>query len=148
MKTLIPKLLIAACAAAGISAASAQTTNLIFGTDFEGNGNYSFSYGYAFAGGNLGGAANGFAGSVAAGVGVANSSAFDGRPDFTAARSSAETSARLASSRSESFRPRWALLMTSSKLSSSGMRAMGGASEAGRAQWAKEKLQFPTAKFQ
>src|SRR5438132_901087 len=86
MKTLIPKLLIAACAAAGISAASAQTTNLIFGADFEGNGNYSSSYGYAFAGGNLGGAspAPGFMGGITAAVGVTNSSAFDGRPDFTA----------------------------------------------------------------
>ncbi len=84
MKTLLRKLLMAICAAGGISAASAQTTNIIFGTDFEGNGNYSFSYGYAFAGGNLGNAASGFAGAVAAGVGVTNSSAFDGRPDFTA----------------------------------------------------------------
>jgi len=83
MKTLMPKLLIAICAAGGISAASAQTTNLIFGTDFEGNGNYSYSYGYAFAGGNVAGAASAFAGSVTAGVGVTNSSAFDGRPDFT-----------------------------------------------------------------
>ncbi len=51
MKTLVRKLLMAICAAGGISAASAQTTNIIFGTDFEGNGNYSFSYGYAFPAG-------------------------------------------------------------------------------------------------
>jgi len=38
MKTLLRKLLMAICAAGGISAASAQTTNIIFGTDFEGNG--------------------------------------------------------------------------------------------------------------
>jgi hypothetical protein len=84
MKTPLRKLFIALCACAGISAATAQTTNLIFGTDFEGNGNYSYSYGYAFAGGNLGNAASAFTGSVAAGIGVTNSSAFDGKPDFTA----------------------------------------------------------------
>jgi len=86
MKTSVTKLLIAISAAGGISAASAQTTNLIFGTDFEGSGindNYSSSYGYAYAGGNLGGAASAFAGAVTAGVGVTNSFAFDARPDFT-----------------------------------------------------------------
>jgi len=88
MKTLIPKLVIAFCAA-GISTASAQTTNLIFGTDFEGNGNYSYSYGYTFAGGNLGNAASAFMGAVAAGVGLTNSSAFDGKPDFSGTGSDA-----------------------------------------------------------
>jgi len=89
MKTLLRTLLIALCISGGISAASAQTTNLIFGTDFEGNGNYSFSYGYTFAGGNLGNAASAFTGGVVAGVGLTNSSAFDGRPDFTATGSDA-----------------------------------------------------------
>jgi len=78
------------CLVSLVSAASAQTTNLIFGTDFEGTGindNYSGSYGYAYAGGNLGNAASGFSGSVTAGVGVTNSFAFDGMPDFTATAS-------------------------------------------------------------
>src|ERR1700720_4639066 len=86
MKTFVTKLLIAISAAGGISAASAQTTNLIFGTDFEGSGindNYSSSYGYAYAGGNLGNAASAFAGAVTAGVGVSNSFSCYAQPDFT-----------------------------------------------------------------
>jgi hypothetical protein len=84
MKTHKIKLLLAICAAGGISAASAQTTNIIFGTDFEGNGNYTVAYGYAYAGGNLGGSPTAFVGGITAGVGVTNSSAFDSMPDFTA----------------------------------------------------------------
>ena len=84
MKTHLIKLLLAIGAAGGISAASAQTTNIIFGTDFEGNGNFSYAYGYAYAGGNLGGAAQSWTGGNTAGVGVPNSSAFDSMTDFTA----------------------------------------------------------------
>jgi len=84
MKTHRIKLLLAICAAGGISAASAQTTNIIFGTDFEGNGNFSYAYGYAYAGGNLGGAAQSWTGGNTAGVGLTNSSAYDSMSDFTA----------------------------------------------------------------
>ena len=69
-----------------MASASAQTTNVIFGTDFEGtaiNDNYFSSFGYAYAGGNLGGSGPAFAGGVTAGVGLTNSSAFDAMPDFT-----------------------------------------------------------------
>jgi hypothetical protein len=87
MKTSLSNLLMAIGACAAISVARAQTTNLILGTDFETSGmndNYSYSYGYTFAGGNLGGAAQSFMGGVTAGVGVTNSKAFDGMPNFTA----------------------------------------------------------------
>lgn len=84
--TKIARLLTALGAFGIMSAANAQTTNLIFGTDFESTGindNLAGSYGFAYAGGNLGGAASAFAGSVTSGVGLTNSSAFDAMPDFT-----------------------------------------------------------------
>lgn len=81
--TKITQLLAALGIVGMMSVATAQTTNLIFGTDFEGNGNYSFSYGYAFAGSDAGVAAQSFAGTVTAGVGVTNSSAYSGSPDYT-----------------------------------------------------------------
>lgn len=68
---------------AGAMSASAETTNLIFGTDFEGSGNLQGSFGYAFAGGNPGGAGSGFAGSITGGVGVGGSTAFLAQPDFS-----------------------------------------------------------------
>ncbi|HSU54013.1 MAG TPA: hypothetical protein VLT36_08160 [Candidatus Dormibacteraeota bacterium] len=86
MKKSLTNLLFAIGACAALSAARAQTTNIIFGTDFETSGindNYNYSYGYAFAGGNLGNAASGFAGSVTAGAGVTNGNAWDSMPDFT-----------------------------------------------------------------
>jgi hypothetical protein len=84
MKPPLKAALFALAGLVGISTASAQTTNLIFGTDFDGNGNLSYAYGYAYAGGNLGAAASAFAGGITAGVGVTNSAAFDSMPDFTA----------------------------------------------------------------
>ncbi len=74
------------CIAGFASGAFAQSTNLLFGTDFEGTGindNLTSSYGYAYAGGNLGNAVSAFTGGITPDVGVTNSLAFDGMPDFT-----------------------------------------------------------------
>src|SRR5215472_15879776 len=87
MNMSIAKFLIALTGAAAISAADAQTTNLIFGTDFESTGindNYLSSFGYAYAGSDSGTASVSFmGGAITAGVGVTNSSGLPGYPDFT-----------------------------------------------------------------
>ncbi|HWD18361.1 MAG TPA: hypothetical protein VHB20_03715 [Verrucomicrobiae bacterium] len=77
------------CGIAGVAlAAPGQTTNMIFGTDFDGgSGNGNFQYGYATgwagtdAGGGLGAVFN-YLG-VVANAGVDGSSALEASPDYT-----------------------------------------------------------------
>ncbi|MGC9944484.1 MAG: hypothetical protein ABSE48_21885 [Verrucomicrobiota bacterium] len=70
-----------------LSVASAQTTNVILQTDFDGDageGNYSYAYAYCVAGSSTGPSATGFSGGqVQAGVGVNGSSANYVSPDYT-----------------------------------------------------------------
>ncbi|HEY1787882.1 MAG TPA: hypothetical protein VGJ73_06985 [Verrucomicrobiae bacterium] len=75
-------------AMAGIlSIASAQTTNVILQTDFDGDageGNYSFAYGYCVAGTSGGSSATAFSGGgVQTGIGVDGTSANYISPDYT-----------------------------------------------------------------
>jgi hypothetical protein len=68
-----------------VSAATAQTTNKIFGTDFDGNGNFNSGYGFTYAGSDAGNAAAGYAGGgVIPGIGAGGSAAFSASPDYTA----------------------------------------------------------------
>jgi hypothetical protein len=85
MKT-IRHLIIAFLAVAGALSATAQTTNIILQTDFDGDageGNYNNSYGYSFAGSSDGSVPSGYSGGITAGVGVDGTSANDISPDFT-----------------------------------------------------------------
>jgi hypothetical protein len=70
-----------------LSATSAQTTNVILQTDFDGDageGNYSYAYGYCVAGTSAGPSAAGFSGGgVQTGVGVDGTSANYISPDYT-----------------------------------------------------------------
>ncbi len=70
---------------AGMTAvAAAQTTNNIFGTDFDGGGNFNFAYGFAYAGSDAGNADARFAGGgVIAGLGVGGTAAYSASPDYT-----------------------------------------------------------------
>lgn len=86
MKT-IQKILGVVSTVGMLSVASAQTTNVILQTDFDGDagqGNYSYSYGYCVAGTSAGPAATGFAGgSIQPGIGVGGTSANYVSPDYT-----------------------------------------------------------------
>jgi hypothetical protein len=69
-----------------LSVVSAQTTNVILQTDFDGDageGNYSGSYGYTVAGTSAGNAAPNFTQAVTAGIGVDGTSANELSPDYT-----------------------------------------------------------------
>jgi hypothetical protein len=70
-----------------LTSGSAQTTNVILQTDFDGDageGNYSFAYGYCVAGTSAGPSATGFTGGgVQAGIGVNGTSANYISPDYT-----------------------------------------------------------------
>jgi hypothetical protein len=69
-----------------VSAATAQTTNIILQTDFDGDageGNLSNDYGYAYAGSSAGTVLAGYSGAITAGVGVGGTSANSISPDFT-----------------------------------------------------------------
>src|SRR5271170_4076196 len=69
-----------------VSAATAQTTNLILQTDFDGDageGNFNDAYGYAYAGSSAGSAAAGYSGGLTAGAGVDGTTANSISPDYT-----------------------------------------------------------------
>ncbi|MGA2869131.1 MAG: hypothetical protein ABSF34_08230, partial [Verrucomicrobiota bacterium] len=69
-----------------LSVVSAQTTNVILQTDFDGDageGNYSGSYGYTVAGTSAGKTAPNFSQAVTAGIGVDGTSANELSPDYT-----------------------------------------------------------------
>ncbi|HTR40460.1 MAG TPA: hypothetical protein VMH87_02430 [Pseudomonadales bacterium] len=86
MKT-IQQVIVAAAIAGTLFSASAQTTNVILQTDFDGDageGNYSFAYGYCVAGTSAGSSATGFSGGgVQAGIGVGGTSANYISPDYS-----------------------------------------------------------------
>jgi hypothetical protein len=69
-----------------VSAATAQTTNIILQTDFDGDageGNFNDAYGYAYAGSSAGSAAAGYSGGLTAGAGVDGTTANSISPDYT-----------------------------------------------------------------
>jgi len=69
-----------------ISIATAQSTNIILETDYDGDageGNFSFAYGYCVAGSSAGSVATSFSGGVLGGVGVNGSAANSISPDYT-----------------------------------------------------------------
>jgi hypothetical protein len=85
MKTL-QQILVIGSMVGMLSATSAQTTNVILQTDFDGDageGNYSYAYGYCVAGTSAGSSATGFTGGgVQAGIGVGGTSANYISPDY------------------------------------------------------------------
>lgn len=69
-----------------MSVASAQTTNILLQTDYDGDagqGNLNYAYGYCVAGSSAGSAATGFSGGITAGAGVGGSSANSITPNYT-----------------------------------------------------------------
>ncbi len=77
-----------ACAAGLCIPAHASTTNEIFGSNFDGGGNYAWSYGYSYAGAQIGGntdpqPSNSGGGAPTAGVGVGGTSALAVSVDYT-----------------------------------------------------------------
>ena len=85
MKSL--KQLLAVLGIAGaVSAATAQTTNIILQTDFDGDageGNLNNDYGYCVAGSSAGSALAGYTGDITAGAGVGGTFANSISPDYT-----------------------------------------------------------------
>lgn len=85
MKSL--KQLLAVLGIAGaVSAATAQTTNIILQTDFDGDageGNLNNDYGYCVAGSSAGSALAGYTGGITAGAGVGGTYANSISPDYT-----------------------------------------------------------------
>ena len=82
----IKQLLINIIFAGTVSVATAQTTNAILGTDFDGDageGNYNFAYGYGVAGSSAGTVPASFSGGITAGAGVDGSFANSISPDYT-----------------------------------------------------------------
>lgn len=85
MKSIKP-LFITLGFAAMVSVASAQSTNVIVQTDFDGDagqGNLNYSYGYCVAGSSSGSALAGYSGGVTAGAGVGGTSAAAYTADYT-----------------------------------------------------------------
>src|SRR5271168_4199786 len=69
-----------------MSAARAQTTNVILQTDFDGDageGNLNSDYGYCVAGSSAGSVLAGYSGGITAGVGVGGTSGNSISPDYT-----------------------------------------------------------------
>src|SRR5208337_4902555 len=69
-----------------VSGATAQTTNVILQTDFDGDageGNINNNYGYAYAGSSAGSVPAGYSGGITAGVGVGGTAANSISPDYT-----------------------------------------------------------------
>lgn len=86
MKTNIRVIISAISLAGTISAANAQTTNIILQTDFDGDageGNFNFAYGYCVAGSSAGSVATSYSGGITAGVGVNGTSANSISPNYT-----------------------------------------------------------------
>jgi hypothetical protein len=82
----IKQLLIVFSIAGVASVATAQTTNIILQTDFDGDGgegNLNNDYGYAYAGSSAGTALAGYSGALTAGAGVDGTVANSISPDYT-----------------------------------------------------------------
>ena len=82
----IKQLLIIFGIAGAVSAATAQTTNIILQTDFDGDageGNFNNDYGYCVAGSSAGSALAGYSGGLTAGAGVGGTFANSISPDYT-----------------------------------------------------------------
>ncbi len=82
----IKQLLIVFGIAGAVSAATAQTTNIILQTDFDGDageGNFNNDYGYCVAGSSAGSVLAGYSGGLAAGAGVGGTFANSISPDYT-----------------------------------------------------------------
>ena len=82
----IKQLLITIGIAGMTSAATAQTTNIILQTDFDGDageGNFNNDYGYAYAGSSAGSVPAGYSGGLTAGAGVGGTVANSISPDYT-----------------------------------------------------------------
>src|SRR5580692_8862363 len=82
----IKQLLITFGIAGVISGATAQTTNIILQTDFDGDtneGNFNNDYGYCVAGSSAGSALAGYSGGITAGAGVGGTSAAAYTADYT-----------------------------------------------------------------
>jgi hypothetical protein len=74
------------CIAGMASAATAQTTNIILQTDFDGDtneGNFNNDYGYCVAGSSAGAVLAGYSGGILAGTGLGGTSANSISPDYT-----------------------------------------------------------------
>src|SRR5208282_3018421 len=82
----IKQLLIVFGIAGAVSAATAQTTNIILQTDFDGDageGNFNNDYGYCVAGSSAGSVLAGYSGGLTAGAGVGGTFANSISPDYT-----------------------------------------------------------------
>jgi hypothetical protein len=82
----IKQLLITIGIAGMATAGTAQTTNIILQTDFDGDageGNFNFSYGYAVAGSSAGSVPAGFTGGLTGGAGVGGTVANSSTADYT-----------------------------------------------------------------
>jgi len=82
----IKQLLIVFSIAGAVSAATAQTTNIILQTDFDGDageGNFNNDYGYCVAGSSAGSVLAGYSGGLTAGAGVGGTFANSISPDYT-----------------------------------------------------------------
>ena len=82
----IKQLLITIGIAGMVSTATAQTTNIILQTDFDGDageGNFNNDYGYCVAGSSAGSALAGYSGGILAGTGVGGTYANSISPDYT-----------------------------------------------------------------
>jgi hypothetical protein len=82
----IKQLLIVLGIAGMVSAATAQTTNIILQTDFDSDaneGNFNNDYGYCVAGSSAGSALAGYSGGITAGAGVGGTFANSISPDYT-----------------------------------------------------------------
>ncbi len=85
MKSIKP-LLITIGIAGMVSAATAQTTNVILQTDFDGDageGNFNNDYGYVYAGSSAGTVLAGYSGALTSGAGVGGTVANSISPDYT-----------------------------------------------------------------
>lgn len=85
MKSIHQSLIILSVAGM-VSAASAQTTNIILQTDFDGDageGNLINDYGYAYAGSSAGTVPAGYSGGITVGAGVGGTAANSISPDYT-----------------------------------------------------------------
>ena len=82
----IKQLLIVFGIAGAVFAATAQTTNIILQTDFDGDageGNFNNDYGYCVAGSSAGSVLAGYSGGLTAGAGVGGTFANSISPDYT-----------------------------------------------------------------
>jgi hypothetical protein len=86
MKTITRAFVTALALIGTMSAATAQTTNIILQTDYDGDageGNFSYSYGYCYAGASTGSSPTGYTAGVISGAGVNGTAASVVSPDYT-----------------------------------------------------------------